>query len=55
MRKKNTIHSSGSKNEIKTKGVKTIWEEIQKNFIANLKEWYSDNLLYHKIGYLISS
>lgn len=41
-------------NEIKTKGVKTIWEEIQKNFLQ-IKEWYSDNLLYHKIGYLISS
>lgn len=41
-------------NEIKTKGVKTIWEEIQKNFLQ-IKEWNSDNLLYHKIGYLISS
>lgn len=40
--------------EIKTHGVKTIWEDIQKNFLQ-IKEWYSDSLLYHKIGYLISS
>jgi len=41
-------------NEIKTHGVKTIWENIQKNFLQ-IKEWYSDSLFYHKIGYLISS
>lgn len=41
-------------NEIKTRGVKNIWEEIQQNFLQ-IKEWYADNLLYHKIGYLISS
>ncbi len=41
-------------NEIKIKGIKIIWEEIQKNFLQ-IKEWYSDNLFYHKIGYLISS
>jgi len=41
-------------NEIKKSGVKIIWEEIQKNFLQ-LKEWYADRILYHKIGYLISS
>ncbi len=41
-------------NEIKTRSVKTIWEEIQKSFFQ-IKEWYSNNRLYHKIGYLISS
>jgi len=40
--------------EIKTRGVKSIWEEIQKNFLQ-IKEWYTDSLFYHKIGYLISS
>lgn len=40
--------------EIKTRGVKAIWEEIQKNFLQ-IKEWYTDSLFYHKIGYLISS
>ena len=40
--------------EIKSRGVKNVWEEIQKNFLQ-IKEWYADNLLYHKIGYLISS
>lgn len=41
-------------NEIKIRGVKVIWEEIQKNFLQ-IKEWYTDSLFYHKIGYLISS
>lgn len=40
--------------EIKIHGIKLIWEEIQKNFLQ-IKEWYSDSLFYHKIGYLISS
>jgi hypothetical protein len=40
--------------EIKSKGVKVVWDEIQKNFLQ-IKEWYADNILYHKIGYLISS
>lgn len=40
--------------EIKENGVKKIWENIQKNFLQ-IKEWYADNILYHKIGYLISS
>lgn len=40
--------------EIKKHGVKSIWEDIQKNFLQ-LKEWYTDRILYHKIGYLISS
>ena len=31
-----------------------MWEEILKKFLQ-IKEWYIDNLLYHKIGYLISS
>lgn len=41
-------------NEIKQHGVKAIWEDIQQNFLQ-IKEWYSDSLFYHKIGYLISS
>lgn len=41
-------------NNIKKHGVKKIWEEIQKDFLQ-IKEWYADNLFYHKIGYLISS
>lgn len=40
--------------EIKARGVKAIWEEIQKSFLQ-IKEWYTDSLFYHKIGYLISS
>lgn len=40
--------------EINEHGVKSIWENIQKNFLQ-IKEWYADNNLYHKIGYLISS
>ena len=40
--------------EIKSRGVKVVWEEILKKFLQ-IKEWYIDNLLYHKIGYLISS
>lgn len=39
---------------IKKYGVKKVWEEIQKNFLQ-IKEWYADNVFYHKIGYLISS
>ena len=40
--------------EIKKHGVNKIWEEIQQCFLQ-IKEWYTDNVLYHKIGYLISS
>lgn len=40
--------------EINEHGVKSILENIQKNFLQ-IKEWYADNNLYHKIGYLISS
>lgn len=40
--------------EIKAHGIKAIWEDIQKNFLQ-IKEWYTDALFYHKIGYLISS
>ena len=40
--------------EIKERGVNKIWEEIQQCFLQ-IKEWYTDNVLYHKIGYLISS
>ncbi len=40
--------------EIKERGVTKIWEEIQQCFLQ-IKEWYTDNVLYHKIGYLISS
>ena len=40
--------------EIKAHGVMAIWEEIQQSFLQ-IKEWFTDNVLYHKIGYLISS
>lgn len=40
--------------EIKKHGVTQIWEKIQQCFLQ-IKEWYTDNVLYHKIGYLISS
>ncbi len=40
--------------EIKQCGVTAIWEKIQQCFLQ-IKEWYTDNVLYHKIGYLISS
>jgi hypothetical protein len=40
--------------EIMAHGVTKIWEEIQQCFLQ-IKEWYTDNILYHKIGYLISS
>ena len=41
-------------NEIKEKGVKEVWRSIQLDFLK-IKDWYSDNEFYHKIGYLISS
>lgn len=39
---------------IKNHTADKVWEEIVSNFLR-LKEWYEDNELYHKIGYLISS
>ena len=41
-------------NEIKEKGLDEVWLNIQHDFLQ-IKEWYSDNDFYHKIGYLISS
>lgn len=35
-------------------GKNEIWNRILKNFLL-LREWYTDNELYHKIGYLIAS
>lgn len=40
--------------EIKEKGVKEVWDKIQLDFLK-IKDWYSNNDFYHKIGYLISS
>ena len=40
--------------EIKEKGVKEVWRNIQLDFLK-IKDWYSDGEFYHKIGYLISS
>lgn len=40
--------------EIKQRGVKNVWEDILRNFLQ-IKEWYADRVMYHKIGYLISS
>ena len=36
------------------KSVKELWSSIQKAFL-HLKDWYEDEELYHKIGYLIAS
>ena len=41
-------------NEIKEKGLDVVWLKIQHDYLQ-IKEWYSDNEFYHKIGYLISS
>ena len=41
-------------NEIKEKGLDAVWLKIQHDYLQ-IKEWYSDNEFYHKIGYLISS
>ena len=41
-------------NEIKEKGLDAVWLRIQQDYLQ-IKEWYSDNEFYHKIGYLISS
>ncbi len=41
-------------NEIKEKSIDKVWLDIQQVFLQ-IKEWYYDNELYHKIGYLISS
>lgn len=41
-------------NLIKEKGIERVWLMIQNAFLQ-LKEWYSDLLYYHKIGYLIAS
>ncbi len=41
-------------NEIKEEGLDEVWLNIQHDFLQ-IKEWYSDNEFYHKIGYLISS
>ena len=40
--------------ELKTKKIYQIWEEIQQCFLI-LKDWFEDHELYHKIGYLIAS
>lgn len=41
-------------NEIKEKGLDVVWLKIQHDYLQ-IKEWYSNNEFYHKIGYLISS
>ena len=40
--------------ELKTKDIYQIWEDIQQCFLI-LKDWFEDHELYHKIGYLIAS
>lgn len=40
--------------EIKEKGIGKVGEEMEQTFLR-LKEWYRDDTLYHKIGYLIAS
>lgn len=41
-------------NEIALHGKKKVWSDIVKKFLL-LKEWYTENELYHKIGYLVAS
>jgi hypothetical protein len=41
-------------NEINKRGIEDVWLSIQRIYLQ-LKEWYTDTLYYHKIGYLISS
>ena len=31
----------------------SVWQEVINGFLQ-LKEWYKDNVYYHKIGYLIT-
>jgi hypothetical protein len=38
----------------KTESLEDIWRSIQRTFL-NLKDWFENHELYHKIGYLISS
>jgi len=40
--------------EMKKTNKSEIWENIE-NYFYRLKEWYQDNDLYHKTGYLIAS
>ena len=40
--------------ELKTKNIYQIWEDIQQCFLI-VKDWFEDHELYHKIGYLIAS
>ena len=40
--------------KIKDESVDTVWRAIQHDFLQ-IKDWYSDNEFYHKIGYLIAS
>lgn len=39
---------------IKKDGIEKVWLMIQNAFLQ-LKEWYTESLYYHKIGYLIAS
>ena len=39
---------------IKEEGIEKVWLMIQ-NAYLQLKEWYTESLYYHKIGYLIAS
>lgn len=41
-------------NEIKHNSVDTVWRTIQHDYLQ-IKDWFSDNEFYHKIGYLIAS
>lgn len=36
------------------KGIKQLWDEIL-SYYYRLKEWYKNDKLYHKIGYLVAS
>ena len=38
----------------KEKSLTIIWSDIQKTFL-NLKDWFNNHELYHKVGYLIAS
>lgn len=40
--------------QIKNRGIEEVGKDIERAFLQ-IKEWYADDVLYHKIGYLIAS
>lgn len=40
--------------QIRERGIEAVGKDIERAFLQ-IKEWYTDNVLYHKIGYLIAA